>query len=81
MMQIEETKRLEQKPYFSICIPVYNVEKYLAECIDSVLKQHFHDFEVLLIDDGSVDNSGNICDKYAHQILQQATPHFFYVSL
>lgn len=49
----------------SIIIPVYNSEKYLYECLDSVLNQNFTDFEVLLINDGSTDNSGQICDDYA----------------
>ncbi len=49
----------------SIIIPVYNVEKYLAKCIDSVLLQDFEDWELLLINDGSTDCSGNICDEYA----------------
>lgn len=49
----------------SIIVPVYNVEKYLSNCIDSLLKQSFKDFEVILIDDGSKDRSGKICDKYA----------------
>lgn len=50
----------------SIIVPVYNVEKYLRECIDSVLAQTFTDFELLLIDDGSTDSSGVICDEYSH---------------
>lgn len=49
----------------SIIVPVYNVEKYLPRCIDSILAQTFTDFELLLIDDGSPDNSGKICDEYA----------------
>lgn len=53
------------KPIISIIVPVYNVEKYLPRCIDSILAQTFTDFELLLIDDGSIDNSGNICDDYA----------------
>lgn len=48
-----------------IIIPVYNVELYLNRCIDSILKQTFEDFEVILIDDGSTDRSGRICDEYA----------------
>ncbi len=49
----------------SIIIPVYNVEHYLRQCIDSVLAQTYTDFEVLLINDGSTDSSGLICDEYA----------------
>lgn len=49
----------------SIITPVYNTEKYLPACIDSVISQSFSDFEFLLIDDGSNDNSGVICDEYA----------------
>lgn len=51
----------------SIIIPVYNAEKYLKDCIDSILKQSFADFELLLIDDGSKDSSGLICDSYAQK--------------
>lgn len=49
----------------SIIVPVYNAEKYISRCIDSILSQPFHDWELLLIDDGSNDNSLTICKKYA----------------
>ena len=49
----------------SIIIPVYNVEKYLQRCLESVLAQTYSNFEVILINDGSTDNSGNICEEYA----------------
>lgn len=54
-------------PKFTVIIPVYNVAAYLAKCIDSVLKQEFKQYEVILIDDGSTDESGTICDKFAEQ--------------
>lgn len=49
----------------SVIVPVYEVEKYLCHCIDSILAQSFTDFELLLINDGSLDRSGEICDEYA----------------
>ncbi|MEH7129316.1 glycosyltransferase family 2 protein [Neobacillus drentensis] len=52
-------------PKISVVIPVYNVENYLHRCVDSVLNQSFQDFEIILIDDGSKDKSGKICDEYA----------------
>lgn len=51
-------------PFFSVIVPVYNCETYLHECIDSVINQTFSDWELILIDDGSSDASGEICDKY-----------------
>ena len=51
--------------FFSVIVPIYNIEKYLSRCIDSVLSQTFADFELILVDDGSPDNCPEICDKYA----------------
>ncbi len=50
---------------FSVIVPIYNIEKYIRRCIDSVLEQSFTDFELILVDDGSPDNCGAICDEYA----------------
>ncbi len=52
---------------FSVVVPVYNVERYLAQCIESVLAQTYQDFELILVDDGSKDRSGAICDEYAQK--------------
>lgn len=51
----------------SVIVPIYNAEKFLHYCIDSILNQSFVDFEILLVNDGSTDNSGKICDKYAEK--------------
>lgn len=53
--------------FFSVILPIYNVEKYLEECVRSVLAQSFTDYELLLVDDGSKDSSGRICDELAAQ--------------
>ena len=50
---------------FSVIVPIYNIEKYIKRCIDSVLAQSFTDFELILVDDGSPDNCPAICDEYA----------------
>ena len=52
---------------FSVLIPVYNVEKYIRECLDSVVCQSYKNFEVIIVDDGSTDSSGRICDEYAQK--------------
>ena len=52
-------------PKISFIIPVYGVEKYIDQCMESVLNQTYTDFEVILVDDGSPDNCPAICDKYA----------------
>lgn len=52
-------------PKFSIIVPVYNVERYLNRCVDSILNQTYSDFELILVDDGSTDNCSDICDNYA----------------
>ena len=52
-------------PFFSVIVPIYKTEPYLRQCVDSILGQSFRDFEVILVDDGSPDGCGAICDAYA----------------
>lgn len=54
-------------PKISVIVPVYKVEKYIHKCVDSILAQTFTDFELFLVDDGSPDNCGRICDEYAEK--------------
>lgn len=54
-------------PFLSVIIPVYNVEKYLNQCVDSVINQNLDDIEIILVDDGSPDNCPQICDFYAEK--------------
>ena len=56
-----------KSPAISVIVPVYNAEPYLPRCLDSILEQTFTDFELLLIDDGSQDKGGAICDAYAQK--------------
>lgn len=56
-----------EKPEISVIVPVYNVGKYLQECIESVIAQSFSEWELLLVDDGSTDGSGAVCDEYAQK--------------
>lgn len=62
-------------PRFSIIIPVYNCKQYLPVCVDSVLEQTFKDYELLLIDDGSTDGSGDICDTLSQKYSQVKVLH------
>ena len=58
---------MNQKPTISVIVPVYKCEQYLEACVDSILNQTFTDFEIILVDDGSPDNSGNLCDELAEK--------------
>lgn len=63
-LQENETCVTERIPQVSVCMPMYNASKYLRECIDSVLAQTFKDFEFLIVDDGSDDDSVEIVKSY-----------------
>lgn len=56
---------MQYQPKISIVVPVYNMERYLHQCIESIISQTFEDWECILVDDGSTDSSGNICDDYS----------------
>lgn len=55
------------KPLISVIVPVYQAESFLFRCLDSIIFQTFTDYEVILVDDGSKDNSGRICDLYVEK--------------
>ena len=59
---------------FSVIVPVYNVEKYLAKCLDSILAQTYSDFEIIVVNDGSPDNSQQIIDEYAKNYPDKIKP-------
>ena len=56
---------MSHKPFFTIGIPVYNMSKWVGECLDSILSQNFTDFEIICVDDGSRDNSLEVLNSYA----------------
>lgn len=62
-------------PFFSIILPVYNVGEYLPKCLDSILSQTYNSYEIICVDDGSTDNSGNICDTYSKNYNKIKTFH------
>lgn len=55
------------RPMVSIIVPIYNAEQYLRRCVDSILNQEYTDYELLLVNDGSTDASGDICEEYGDQ--------------
>ena len=58
---------MKTNPLVSIIVPVYNVEKYIHQCIESLLSQSLQNIEIILVDDGSSDNCPEICDEYAQK--------------
>lgn len=62
-------------PFFSVVIPVYNAEKYINKCVESILQQSFEDFEIVLVNDGSIDRSMEICEELAQKDTRVAFFH------
>ena len=60
-----------KKPKFSIIVPVYNTEKYIKRCLDSIKSQSFKDYEVIIVNDGSTDKSSSIISKYPYKVINQ----------
>ena len=58
---------MKDMTFFSIIVPVYKVEQYLGKCVESILSQTWQDFELILVDDGSPDKCGKMCDEYAEK--------------
>ncbi len=60
----EKFEEDEQKEIISIIVPIYNAEKYLDKCISSIVSQTYQNLQIILVDDGSADNSGKMCDEW-----------------
>lgn len=63
------------RPFFSLILPIYNVEKYLGRCIESILEQNFDDYEMILVDDGATDTCPQICDEYEQKYEKISVVH------
>lgn len=74
-MNVGKNKLSKTNPLISVLVPIYNVEKYLSRCIDSVLSQDFCDYELILVDDGSPDRCSIICDEYAKKDFRVKVIH------
>ena len=62
-------------PVISVIVPVYNAEKYIRACLDSIVNQTYKNLEIILVEDGSTDGSGAICDEYADKDVRIKVIH------
>lgn len=67
--------KLNNNPLISVVVPIYNVEKYLRRCVESIRCQTYSNLEIILVDDGSPDSCGKICDAYGRKVLRMM--HYF----
>ncbi|MFM0777986.1 glycosyltransferase, partial [Streptococcus suis] len=67
-----------EKPLISVIVPIYNVENYLRQCLDSIIGQTYQNLEILLIDDASTDNSVSICQEYQARDHAIRMKNFFF---
>lgn len=65
---MDSNVNIDNRELVSIIVPVYNLDSYLEECIQSIIIQSYHNIELILVDDGSKDNSADICDDYMQKI-------------
>ena len=63
------------RPLISVIVPVYNVERYISRCVDSILAQTYENLEIILVDDGSTDASGRVCEAYKDRDARVRTIH------
>ena len=65
----------EKRPLISVLVPVYNIEKYIRHCLESIITQSYPYLQILLVDDGSTDNSGQICEDFARRDVRIRVVH------
>ena len=75
MQGVNTENAMNDSPLISVIVPVYNVKNYLRQCIESIMAQTYGDIEVILVDDGSTDGSGEICDEYAEKDVRLRVIH------
>lgn len=72
-MKVKNLDGFKKEPIISVIVPVYNSESYLKDCLDSIIEQTYENLEIILIDDGSIDDSLSIIQMYAKMIRESCT--------